>query len=281
MKIMRRKGYYYIAHSFRAEGKVIYKERYLGKTIPNNIEEIKESFLHECMKEGVIKKLKLIKANFHKEWNHYPESIKKKMLIDLSISFTYNTNAIEGSTITLDETEDIIKNKIAPNKPLRDVQETINHSKVFFKVLNEKKDLSNNLILEWHREVFFETKPDIAGRLRNYLVRVGQYIAPDWQDINKLIKEFFEWYNKSKTKLNPAELAARAHYKFEKIHPFGDGNGRVGRLIIAYILKKSKYPMLIIEFKKRKAYYRAISRAEYDFVNYFIRSYLSAHKKYL
>ena len=281
MKVIKHKDYYYLGHSFRLEGKVVYKERYLGKTIPSNIEEIKEAFMHECIKEGAIKKLKLIKKGFHNEWKKYPESVKKKMLIDLSISFTYNTNAIEGSTITLDETEDIIKNKIAPNKPLRDVQETINHSKVFFKVLNEKRELSNNLILEWHKEAFSETKPDIAGKLRDYLVKVGNYIAPDWQEVNKLMKELIEWYNKSKKKLDPVELAARAHYKFEKIHPFGDGNGRVGRLIIAYILKNNKYPLLIIKFKKRKSYYRAISKTEYDFVNYFIRNYISAHKKYL
>lgn len=281
MNIRKHKGYYYLAHSFRSEGRIINKEKYLGKTIPDNIEEIKEAFMHECIKEGAIKKLKLIKNGFQKEWKRYPESIKKKILIDLSISFTYNTNAIEGSTITLEETEDIIKNKIAPNKPLRDVQETINHSKTFFKVLNEKRELSINLILEWHKEIFSETKQDIAGRFRDYLVRVGPYIAPDWQEVNNLMKEFIGWYNKSKNKLDPVELAARAHYKFEKVHPFGDGNGRIGRLIITYILKKRRYPMLIVEFKKRKAYYRAISKYEYDFVNYFIRNYISAHKKYI
>src|SRR3989338_9324481 len=234
MNIVKHKDYHYLAHSFRKEGKVVHREKYLGKEIPENIEEIREKFMYECM-EDVIKKLKSIKNNFRKEWKKYPNSVKKEMLIDLSISFTYNTNAIEGSTITLEETEDIIKNKIAPNKPLRDVQETINHSKVFFKALNEKKELSSSLILLWHKEVFADTKQDIAGKYRDYLVRVGGYIAPDWQEINNLIKDFFEWYNKNKAKLNPVELAARAHFKFEKIHPFGDGNGRIGRLIIAHV----------------------------------------------
>src|SRR3989344_8493338 len=228
MNITRHKNYYYLAHSFRKDGKVLHRERYLGKAIPGNVEEIKDAFLRECMQEGAIEKLKAIKRNFLKEWKKYPESVKKEMLIDLSISFTYNTNAIEGSTITLEETEDIIKNKIAPNKPLRDVQETINHSKVFFKALNEKKELSNNLIMQWHEEIFRDTKSDIVGKLRDYLVKVGSYIAPDWQDLNKLMREFIEWYDKSKNTMNTVEIAARAHYKFEKIHPFGDGNGRVG-----------------------------------------------------
>lgn len=225
--------------------------------------------------------LDTIKKNFLKEWKRYPQSVKKEMLIDLSISFTYNTNAIEGSTITLEETEDIIKNEISPNKPLRDVQETLNHSKVFFKVMNEKKELSKQLILQWHEEIFKDTKQDIAGKLREYLVQVGDYVTPDWQDLEKLIKGFFEWHNKNKKTVNPVELAARSHYKFEKIHPFGDGNGRIGRLIIAYILRRNKYPLLIIEYKKRKAYYRALNKSENDFVNFFFRRYISAHKRYV
>ena len=281
MNIIKHKDYYYLAHSFRKEGKVVHREMYLGKKIPENIDGIKEKFMRKCMEEGVIKKLNSIKRSFLKEWKKYPESVKKEMLIDLSINFTYNTNAIEGSTITLHETEDIIRRKIAPNKPLRDVQETINHSKVFFKVLNTKKELSVNDILLWHKEIFSDTKADIAGKFRDYLVRVGDYRAPDWQEINKLIKEFFLWHNRNKKIIHAIEFAARAHYRFEKIHPFGDGNGRIGRLIIAYILRKNNFPLFIIENKKRKAYYHALKKTENDFVNYCIRAYIRAHKKYL
>ena len=281
MKVIRHKNYYYLTNSFRYDNKVVHREKYLGKELPNNLEEIKETFLRDCMQEGIFKKLRLIQKNFLKEWKKYPESIKKEILIDLSISFTYNTNAIEGSTITLHETEEIIKRKISPNKPLRDVQETINHSKVFFKVINEKSELSNKLILKLHKEIFLDTKEDIAGKFRDYLVRVGDYRAPDWQDISKLIKEFFIWYNQNKKFMHPIELAARAHYKFEKIHPFGDGNGRIGRLIISRILKNWNYPILIIEYKKRKSYYHALSKDENDFLGWFIRSYIKAHKDIL
>jgi len=253
----------------------------LGKEVPANLEELKEAFLRECMQESIFKKLNAIWKNFKSEWKKYPESIKKEMLIDLSISFTYNTNAIEGSTITLHETEEIIRRKIAPNKSIRDVQETISNSKVFFEVLNSKKDISEKDILLWHHKIFSDTKPDISGKFRDYLVRVGDYRAPDWQDISKMMKEFFEWYNKKKRVMHPVELAARAHYKFEKIHPFGDGNGRIGRLIIAYILRKENYPLLIIEYKKRKSYYHALTKTEIDFMNWFFRSYVSAHRKYL
>ena len=84
MNIVKHKDYYYLAHSFRIDGKVVHREKYLGKELPTNIEEIKNVFLHQCMQEGVIKKLKVIKKNFQKEWKRYPQSIKEEMLKDLS-----------------------------------------------------------------------------------------------------------------------------------------------------------------------------------------------------
>ena len=80
-------------------------------------------------------------------------------------------------------------------------------------------------------------------------------------------------------KIHPVELAARAHYRFEKIHPFGDGNGRIGRLIINYILWYNGYPMIIIENKRRRQYYKALQKDEEGFLNYFLRRYLTVHKK--
>ncbi len=281
MKVIERKGFYYLGHSFRKAGKVTYRETYLGKQVPQNIDEISEFFLRRILQEDAFIKLEKIRKNFKEQWNKYPESIKKKILLDFSIDFTYNTNAIEGSTITKEETDEIVKAKISPNKPLPDILETISHSKVFFMALHEKKPLSARMVLDWHHELFKETKPDIAGKIREYLVRVGDYRAPDWQDLKKLMKDYFVWYEKNKRRMHPIELAARAHYKFEKIHPFGDGNGRVGRLIIAYMLKEGGYPSLILEYKKRKSYYHALKRTENDFVNYLIKRYLSRHKEFL
>jgi len=83
-----------------------------------------------------------------------------------------------------------------------------------------KKRLSLDLVLLWHKEVFQETKPDIAGRIKEYPMRVGSWRAPDWQDVDSLMKEFIRWYDKNRQIMHPVELAARAHYRFEKIHPF-------------------------------------------------------------
>ncbi|MBI2047488.1 Fic family protein [Candidatus Pacearchaeota archaeon] len=277
--IKRKKGneeYFYLQHSFRKGKKVVTKEAYLGKEIPENIEEIKEKLRHESKKE-LYEKLERIKESFQEEWGKIPESVKEKEKEEIAIAFTYNSNAIEGSTITLEEAREIIHDKIAVNKPIKDIKETEAHSKLFLKILDKKEKLSKTLLLRWHKEIFEQTKEDIAGRFRDYLVRVGEYTAPDWQDVEGLMNQFIRFTNKEK--LNPAELAARAHYKFEKIHPFGDGNGRIGRLIMNYILWHNKCPMLIIEYKKRRSYYKALQKDEEKFVDYFLRRYISVHKK--
>jgi len=279
--IKRKKGkeeYYYLQHSFRKGAKIITKEIYLGKEIPKDIEKIKGEFKEQFQKE-LYEKLEKVKKDFQKEWKRLPESAKEREKEEIAIAFTYNTNAIEGSTITLEEAREIIQDKISPNKPLRDVKETESHSKVFLDMLEKKEKITNELLLKWHREIFGETKSDIAGKYRDYLVRVGNYIAPDWKDIKNLMKSLLEYTVKEK--INPVELAAIVHYRFEKIHPFGDGNGRIGRLVMNHILWHFKYPMLIIEYKKRNSYYRALQKEEEDFVKYFIRRYLAVHKKRL
>ena len=276
MRIIKRKSYYYIQHSYRKGNKVITLERYLGKTIPEDIEGIKQEILQKEKKE-VYNKLGKIKISFQEEWKKIPDSVKEKELEEIAIAFTYNTNAIEGSTITLEEVREIIEDKISPNKPIRDVKEAEYHAKVFLEMIKKKEKMSNKLLLTWHKQIFGETKQDIAGKYRDYLVRVGNHRAPDWQEVIKLMNQLIKFINKSK--IDPVELAAISHYRFEKIHPFGDGNGRIGRLLMNQILWHNQYPMIIIEYKKRKSYYKALSRDEQGFVNYLMRRYLAVHKK--
>jgi Fic family protein len=279
--IKRKKGkaeYFYLQHSFRKDGKVVTKELYLGKKIPENIEEIKAKLTHESH-EALSEKLEKIRDNFQKEWKRVPPSAKEKELQEIAIAFTYNTNAIEGSTITLEEARLILEDKVAPNKPIRDIRETESHAAVFLQMMKTEEPLSGKLLLGWHENIFRETKPDVAGRFRNYPVTVGPYVAPEWSRVESLIEQIVVFVKEST--LNSVEVAARAHYMFEKVHPFGDGNGRAGRLLMNYILWKNGYPMLIIEYSKRKSYYKALERTEEGFVNYFIRRYLSVHKQRL
>ena len=274
------KEYYYLQHSCRLDGKVKTFDRYLGTEAPKNITMQKKEFAEQINTLVLLPVFERIRTNFGIEWKRYPDSVKAKIKEQIAEFFTYNTNAIEGSSITLEETSGIIHDKIAPHKSLKDVKETEAHAQVFLAMLEKKDQLGIQLILRWHKELFGETKDDIAGVFREYMIRVGPYIAPDWQDVKKLMVEMISFYDNNK-KMNPVELSARMHYRFEKIHPFGDGNGRVGRLMMNHILWHQGYPMLIIEFKKRQAYYKALQKDEEGFFKYFAKTYLMAHKRYL
>ena len=280
MNIKKRGNILYLSYTFRKNNNVINKELKLGSKVPKNIESIKQK-LYQENNSDLFLKLNKIKKSFKTEWKTLPESVKKKRLLNLAIESTFHSNAIEGSTITLFETNELIKHKISPNKPITDVLETIAHVETFFKVIQHKKQIiSNKTIKDWHRHNFSKTKADIAGNYRECFVKVGDYYAPDWQDVKKLMNNFIKWTNENINSMHPVELAARSHYRFEKIHPFADGNGRIGRLLITYILKQANFPIVTITYKQRKSYYKALKRDETYFTNYFIKLYIKANKRF-
>src|SRR3989304_3212487 len=164
------KKYFYLQHSFRRNGKVVTKEKYLGGEIPKNADALMAAFREE-LHTDIHEQLNRIRKHFQKEWKSLPPSAQEKELEQIAIAFTYNTNAIEGSTITLEETREIIELRIAPNKPLSDVKETEAHGRVFLRMLSKKERITEALLLRWHQEVFGETKADLAGTYRDYLVR--------------------------------------------------------------------------------------------------------------
>ncbi|MFQ6608854.1 MAG: Fic family protein [Fidelibacterota bacterium] len=284
MRILKRKkgnyDYYYLQHSFRLKGKVITREKYIGKTLPKDIDKVKRDFKREILPD-LYNRLEAIQKDFQKDWGKLPKSIKDKQQQELAITFTYHTNAIEGSTISEAEVRGIILDKISPGKSLKDIKEAEAHNNVFLEMLEQGRPLSNSLLLEWHKKMFNQTKSEIAGKYRNYNVRVGSHIAPNYEEVTELMDQLIKFIQTNKDEINPVEISAIGHYRFEKIHPFGDGNGRIGRLLMNHILWYSGYPVLIIEYKNRNAYYTALERDEDGFTGYFFKRYLKVHgKKY-
>lgn len=288
----RRKGkadYYYLEHTMRVDGTVEKKEKYLGKMIPADIEKIKADFMQEIYNEKWFSKLEAIQKNFSKEYREMPRVAKEKYIQNFAVRFTYDTNRIEGGTLTLRETANLLEEGITPkNKSLKDVKEAEAHEKVFFKILEYKKDLNLRTILNWHEILFRDTEPDMAGKIRTHGVGItGTKVElPTPVELELLLEEFFNWYHNNKKKLNPVELAALIHLKFVSIHPFSDGNGRISRLMMNFVLNKNDYPMLDIKYGNRDAYYTALERSQtkgidYIFVQYFIRRYLKEYQRYL
>jgi Fic family protein len=288
-KLIGKQTYYYLEHTFRHKGKVQKKERYLGKKLPKNIEELKKEFLSEIYTEKWHPSLDIIKRNYSIEIGSMPLTAKKKEIQNFSIKFTYNTNRIEGSKLTLRETADLLEKGITPGaKPLDDIKEAEAHEKVFYEMLDYKKDLSLQIVLYWHKKLFESTKSDIAGKVRQHQVAIsGSKFVPLFPaEMYPLFREFFKWYIKNKNKLHPVELAALIHLKFVTIHPFTDGNGRISRLIMNFILHKHEFPLLNIHYESRTSYYNALERAQIKkqdniFVQWFFRRYVKAHERYL
>jgi Fic family protein len=279
--------YFYLEHSYRNGTKVEKKELYLGKELPKDIAKIKKDFFAEFSGD-LHEQLELIKKNYAKEQKTLPPSAKEKELETFSIKFTYDTQRIEGSTLTLKETANLLEHGITPaQKPIRDVKEAEAHSKLFFKVLKEK-DISLNTVLYWHKQLFEQTKPDIAGQIRKHQVAIARskFMPPLAVEVYPLLREFFKWYEQNKKTMQPVELAALVHLKFVTIHPFGDGNGRISRLMMNFILHKHGYPMLNISYEKRNSYYNALERSnlkndEDIFVQWFVKKYLQEHKRFI
>lgn len=288
-KIIGEKAYYYIEHSYRKNGQVLKKEKYLGTKIPKNIEKLKNDLLLEVYEELWFKKFDIIKEKFIKEKKKIPKYIEKKNLEYFAIKFTYTTNRIEGSTLTYKETALLLEKGITPaNRPIEDIKEAELHREVFYDMINYDKKIILSTLLHWHKKLFQYTKKDKAGKIRDYDVRISgsRHIPPKPIELDLLLREFFNWYNQSKKKIHPVQLTALAHFKFVSIHPFGDGNGRISRLLMNYVLNNNGYPMLIIDYTQRHSYYTALERSnikndESIFTLWFFRRYLKENMKYL
>lgn len=283
------KTYHYLEHSTREGDKVQKKEIYLGTKIPNNINEIKQRLLDDIYRKKWYSDIDKISKNYAKNQKMMPESVREKEIEIFATNFTYDTQRIEGSTLTHKETADLLERGISPgNKPMRDVQEAQNHRDLFFDILKSNKDISLQEVLDWHWRLFNKTKPGIAGKTRKYQVKISgsRFTPPSPVEIFPMLTEFFQWYNKNKNKVHPVEIAAVAHLKFVTIHPFGDGNGRISRLVMNFILGRKKYPMLDIPYEYRSSYYNALERSQMKkndriFLQWFVKRYIKEYKRYL
>lgn len=288
LKTKKVKGhlYYYLVHSIRSANKHFKKEQYIGREKPDSqtLEELKRKFLAQLSAKNW---LCLTKDEFEliEHIREYSKSkpLEEEQLLDFCINFTYNTNAIENSSLTREETVRLIKHDLPSDKSFKDEIESFSHKKVFMEMLNLSKPLTVSLLKRWHKDIFAHSKPEHAGRFRDKNVRVAKFKAPHYMDIHYLLEEFLEWYEAHKKKLHPVELAALVHLKFVKIHPFLDGNGRIARLLLNYVLHKNEYPMITVEYKNRMKYYEVLdefdeTQEEEVFVKFIIDSFIDENK---
>ncbi len=202
-----------------------------------------------------------------KEQANLIELIKNRPDIhdQLVLSFTYNTNSIEGSTLTENETADIIfRNTTFKNKDLIEHLEAKNHQSALeylFSKVDKKFKITEEFILELHKILMNSIRSD-AGIYRNHGVRIVGSNVPtaNYLKISQLMVELIKTIN---TKPQDSILQISViHSKFEQIHPFSDGNGRIGRLIMAAMLLKANIAPAVIKQQKKQLYYKALQKSQ-------------------
>lgn len=183
----------------------------------------------------------------------------KRLRDEFLVDYTYNSNAIEGNTLTLKETAMVLEGITIDRKPLKDHLEAVGHRDAFLyieQLIKDKIPFSERVTKEIHSLVLMD-RPEDKGVYRRIPVRImGAYHEPPQPylvapQMEQLVAEF------ANTKLHPIEAAALFHLKFEGIHPFIDGNGRTGRLILNFTLMQHGYPPINVKFADRIRYYEA------------------------
>ncbi|MBN2626466.1 MAG: Fic family protein [Spirochaetales bacterium] len=194
-------------------------------------------------------------------------SVLRKLEEEFSIAWTYNSNAIEGNTLSIQETELVIKEGITiGGKTVNEHLEVLNHKKgieYLQGIVKRKSDLSEEIIKEMHRIILSSIDEGEAGHYRRTNVRIvgAHHLPPQSVKIPRLMQELIEWYHGQNRVLPVPEMAAALHYRFVMIHPFIDGNGRVARLLMNLYLMWNGYPPAIILRVDRKKYYRVLNEA--------------------
>jgi len=194
--------------------------------------------------------------------------VKKRYRGDLTVVWTYHSTVIEGSTLSFKDTNLFLsENVVGPNKPFEDYMDAKGHRDAVDLVFlwtdkDPKRPIQEIDILNLHKTTMWGR--EWGGKYRDVQVyiRNSAHLPPPPSQVKRMMKEFVDRANKNSDKLPSIAHIAISHADFEGIHPFVDGNGRVGRLLVNWMLMKAGYPPIIIEVRERKKYFNLIEEAQ-------------------
>jgi len=288
------KEYFTLAHAVRYGSQVKRISKYIGKALPPKakLEKIKAKFESEIR---ALEEPELLsdeqKAVLEKIRKNYLIHLKKLTPNDLEkleeyilTNFTYNTNAIEGSKLTIADVMSVFEGATPERKPLRDIYGAKN-MRTAYNYIKTFRSLSQKRLLELHKTVMQDILATDLGKYRTVQVFIGKHVPPPPGKVLRLMKDLFTWYRIAGKKLHPFELGCKFHVKFEHIHPFRDGNGRVGRLVMNFPLLKAGFPLVDITFEDRPNYYRALEQFQAGksdmkgFIDYAFETYVKMAKE--
>ena len=293
-KIINGKPYYYLRVSKRIKEKIIVKDiAYLGndavkleaklKKLPSlykreirkaykNIKKFiqEEYYLKKIKKiklkenpyidKNILEEIEAIKLHFNNSFLKKDNRILDETYKNFLVDFAFNTTSLEGNTITLSEANRLLRENLVPkNRTLREIYDIQNTEKVFFDIMNFKKQINHEFTIQIHDKLMENIDARKGYRAHDIRVFKSRFEATPVPYIKADIGILLKLYEKFDNKIHPLILAGVFHQKLEKIHPFSDGNGRTGRMILCYMLMKKKYPPLIIRKSTRGSYLDAMS----------------------
>ncbi len=222
---------------------------------------------NEILEDPLVAKKQIILNRVKNHKNTLGEIVENSDIYDqLLLSLTYHSNKIEGSTLTEDETKAVMFDNISlPNKNIIEQLEVKNHQaalKYLFKnLLSPSFKITEDFILRLHGILMNGIKND-AGSYRNHGVRIiGTYVpTANYLKIPELMKKLLEDINRKNS--DALSHVASLHSRFEQIHPFSDGNGRIGRLLMHAMLLIENLPPAVVEQKKKRSYNSCLKKAQ-------------------
>lgn len=222
-------------------------------------------FLRKELYERIRKKKAQLQA-----LRPFPEAALQRLQERFRVLLTYNSNAIEGNTLSISETKLVIEEGITiGGKTLREHNEAINHQKALLfleNIISQKKQITMELLFTLHSIILDNIIDEEKGtyRKRNVWVEGASFLPPKPALLPQKMKEFFLWLRINPENLNLIEQAAFAHEKLTFIHPFIDGNGRIARLLTSLLLMQKGYPPVLVLKTERQKYIRTLENAHQE-----------------
>lgn len=300
-KNIKNKPFNYLTERFNTGNGFEKIQVYLGKNVPNNLsdkyEELKKKELAlvlnynpkiKGIKNKVIKESLIRLEKYALDWKYFinqKTDVDKRIIFRLfAIQFIFESNSIEGSRLSQDEVKNIIENRyIKKDTSKIEVQEVINSIKAIDFIRSGEFKLNQKNIKLLHSIITEKLGYEKGFKKKKIVVNNKQTVDP--KNVKQELKNLIIWFNKNKKKNNPFMNVIVFHNKFERIHPFSDGNGRTGRMLLIWMLMEFNYDIILFRKKNMKKYFKALDYGDsgrYEkIISYTVGAYKDTLKEFI
>ncbi len=263
----------YLVYNNRKNNRWIKKSKFIGygNLPPQKVSRLKKEFELELLSsrkylyltEVQVLELEKLRQAYFKKTKALSREEFEQFETSYFTELTYNSNSIEGNSLSLEETSLVINENVVPEgKTLREIYEAKNHAQAIKFLRSYEQDVDERLILKLHSIILNNISERFAGRYREGAVRIfsSDVRFPDAEKVPQLVRNLIYWYKEHKKDYHPFELAVIFSTKLVSIHPFVDGNGRISRLLMNFILQRNKFPWISVYTKQRAEYLNVVRK---------------------